>query len=226
MQEKEPGRIDREIRMLDERVIEAKEFTKDDAFIKTEEFKQFLYKIKQSELVLQMGPGDSADKITEMVNKLQDYDPSSETLTFDEARDLVRRSGMLLFLGWEISSSFFLDQIRRQERAISFEEENPFGVIQGTGFSVDAKTMALWSLSPESNKPTLMEIKESAQGNVIFWNVHQASATQIGIVMQSAVSLGTSKMQVLEEQLHKVFDKYVDIKKNYEEEMKISYVLE
>jgi hypothetical protein len=32
--------------MLDDRVIEAEEFTKDDAFIKIEEFKQFLYKIK------------------------------------------------------------------------------------------------------------------------------------------------------------------------------------
>jgi hypothetical protein len=161
-----------------------------------------------------------------MVNRLQEYDPSSETLIADEARDLVRRSGMLLFPGWEISSSFFLDQIRRQENAISFEEENPFGVIQGSGFSVDAKTMAIWSLSPGVDKPTLMEIKESPQGNVIFWNVHQASPTQIGTLMQSAVSLGTSKMHVLEDQLHNVYDRYVEAKKNYEEEMKRSYVLE
>jgi hypothetical protein len=99
-------------------------------------------------------------------------------------------------------------------------------VVQGSGFSIDAKTMAVWSLAPEDNKPTLMEIRDSPQGSAIFWNVHQASPTQIGTLMQSAISLGTSKMQVLEEQLHNAYDKYVDVRKNYEEEMKRTYVLE
>lgn len=226
LQEKEPRKIDIEIRMLDDKVIQAKELLKHDAFIKYEEFKNFLYKIKQSELVLQLGLGDSEERITKLVNKLQDYDPSSENLTVDEARDLVRRRGMLLFPGWEINSSFLLDQIRRQDKALSFEEENPFGVIQGVGFLVDANTMAMWILAPKDNNPTLMEIKDSPQGSAIFWNVHQASRTQIRTLIQSAVSLRTSKMQILEEQLHNAYDKYVDVRKNYDEEMKRTYVLE
>lgn len=44
--------------------------------------------------------------------------------------------------------------------------------------------------------------------------------------MHFVVSLGTRKMQVLEERLHTTYDKYVDIRKIYEEEMKRSYVLE
>ena len=57
-----------------------------------------------------------------MIQKLQDYDLASETLTPEEGRELIIRSGLLLFPRWEISSSFLLDQIRRQDRSISFED--------------------------------------------------------------------------------------------------------
>lgn len=119
-----------------------------------------------------MGLRDLEERVTELVNKLQDYDPGSETMIVDEARDLVKRSGILFFPGWEISSSFLLDQIRRQDKSLSFEEENHLGVLQGSGFSIDAKTMAMWSLAPEDNKTTLMEIRDSPQWSAIFWNVH------------------------------------------------------
>ena len=74
---------------------------------------------------------------------------------------MVRRSGMLLFLGWEISSSFLLDQIRKQEKSISFEDVNMFRETKGAGFNIDAKTMAIWSLAPAHDKPSLMEIEET-----------------------------------------------------------------
>ena len=57
--------------------------------------------------------GDIEENVVEMVQRLLEYDPTSETLTPKESRELVRRSGMLLFLGWEISSSLLLDQIRK-----------------------------------------------------------------------------------------------------------------
>ena len=47
-----------------------------------------------------------------------------------------------------------------------------FGETKGVGFNIDAKTMAIWSLAPTHDKPTLMEIKETPQGNANFWNVH------------------------------------------------------
>ena len=99
--------------MLDDKIIQAHNFVSDDAFIKTREFKEFLFKVKQNELSLQMNLGDTQAKVVEMVQRLQEYDPTIETLTPKEGRELVRRSGMLLFLGWEISSSFSLDQIRK-----------------------------------------------------------------------------------------------------------------
>ena len=65
--------------MLDERLVQAQEFMKNDDFINSEEFKSFLFKIEYNELTLQLKPGDSQEKIVELVQKLQEYDPSSET---------------------------------------------------------------------------------------------------------------------------------------------------
>ena len=110
-----------------------------------------------------MTPGDTQEKVAKMVQRLQEYDPASETLTPEEGRELVRRSGMLLFPGWETSSSFLLDQIRKQEKFVSFEDANMFGETRGARFNIDAKKMAIWSLAPPHEKPSLMEIKETPQ---------------------------------------------------------------
>ena len=95
--------------MIDDRINEAREFMSDDNFIKSDEFKSFLFKIKQNELALQMKPGDSDEVVVGLVQKLQEYDPASEALTVEEARDLVTRSGVIVFPGWDINSSFLLD---------------------------------------------------------------------------------------------------------------------
>ena len=108
-----------------------------------------------------MTSGDTQEKVAEMVQRLQEYDPTSETLTLEEGRELVRRSRMLLFIGWEINSLFLLDQIRKQEKSISFEDVNMFGETRGAGFNIDAKTMAIWSVAPPHEKPSLMAIKET-----------------------------------------------------------------
>ena len=107
-EEESQKRLDREARMLDDRIIQAHNFRKDDAFIRIEEFKNFLFNAKQNELSLQMALGDTQEKVAEMLQKLEEYDPASETLTLEECRELVRMSGMLLFPGWEINSSIFV----------------------------------------------------------------------------------------------------------------------
>ena len=72
-----------------------------------------------------------------MVQKIQDYDPTSETLTLEEGRKIIRRSGLLLFLGWEINSSFLLDQIRKEDKSFFFEDTNLFGETKVVGFNID-----------------------------------------------------------------------------------------
>ena len=45
-EEERQKRLDREARMLDDRIIQAHNFVQDDPFIKIGEFKEFLFKVK------------------------------------------------------------------------------------------------------------------------------------------------------------------------------------
>ena len=56
-------RLELQARMVDDRIIDAREFMKDDAFLKFEEFKIFLIKLKQNQLSLQLKLGDSNEKV-------------------------------------------------------------------------------------------------------------------------------------------------------------------
>lgn len=175
---------------------------------------------------MQIKPGDSNEKVEEMVKRLQEYDTKSETLTIEEVRELIKRSGMIIFLGWEDNSSFFLDQMRRQEKTISFEDVDQHGELRGSGYNIDAQTMATWSLAPENEELTLMEIIGSPYGNLIFWNVHSTSSDQIYGPLTSTSLLGKNKIDVLKEQLCTTYERYVDTRRQYEVETKKTYVLE
>lgn len=144
---------------------------------------------------MQLKPRDSNVQVAEMVKSLQEYDPESETLTFEDAKDLVKGTSMILFQTWEIISSFLLDQIRRQERSISFEDVYAFGELRGSRFNIDAQTMAISSLAPKNDKTILMEIKDYTQGNVIV------------------SLLGKNKIDMLKEKLYQAYDRYVDTRK-------------
>ena len=79
--------------------IQAQQFMEDDEFFKSTKCKSFLYKVKQSDLVLKLKPRELEEKRQEIVEKLHAYDPKSEVMTPGKARDLVQRSGMLLVPG-------------------------------------------------------------------------------------------------------------------------------
>ena len=51
-----------------------------------------------------------------------------------------------------------LDQIRRQDRAISFEAYGAGGLTRGFGFNIDTKTLAIWCVAPDNDKPKLMNV--------------------------------------------------------------------
>jgi hypothetical protein len=82
-------------------------------------------------------------------------------MTLKEANDLVQRSGMLLVLGWDLEQEFMLDQIRRQENAISYEAFGADGLQRGIGFNIDTKSMVVWSMAPSSNKTKLMDVQST-----------------------------------------------------------------
>lgn len=75
--------------MLDERIIQDHEFMKHDEFMNSKDLKSLLFKIKHNEIILQLQRGDSQEKVVELVQKLQEYDPNNETLTMVESKKLV-----------------------------------------------------------------------------------------------------------------------------------------
>lgn len=156
---------------LDDRVIQSKQFMEDDDFIKSPEFKGLLYKIKQNELTLSLRLEDDKEKTREMVRKLIEYDPESEEMSTSKVRELVQRSGMNLTPTWDLEQAFMLDQIRRHDKAISFEAYATEGLTRGSEFNIDTNTLAIWSIAPETNKPKLMDVQSTPQGNLITWDV-------------------------------------------------------
>ena len=131
----------------------------DDDFIKSSEFKSFLYKIKQNELTLSLMPGEDPEKNHELVEKLLAYDPESETMTPAEARELVHISGMILIPNWDIEKAFVLDQMRIQDKAVSYEATGSEGFKRGSGFTVYTITLVVWSIAPDTKKPKMMDIQ-------------------------------------------------------------------
>ena len=51
-----------------------------DEFIKSKEFKMFLYKVKKSELTLTLKPRESKEKTKELIEKLLTYDADSKKM--------------------------------------------------------------------------------------------------------------------------------------------------
>ena len=83
-------------------------------------------------------------------------------MTPAKARELVHKSGMILVPNWDIERAFILDQMRRQDKAISCESSSSEGLKRGLGFNIDTKTLAVWSVAPDTRKPKMMDIQETA----------------------------------------------------------------
>lgn len=118
----------------DERELYQEELLKDDEFIKSEEFKNFLIQKKQQEIGSQLQVTDETDPNSEGLQALATYDPSLESITVDEARQLVKSSGILLVPGWDLASSFIIDQIRWQSEAQLSYETYIGEMIRGCGY--------------------------------------------------------------------------------------------
>ena len=92
-------------------------------------------------------------------------------MTPAEARELVNRNGVILIPNQDIEKAFVLDQMRRQDKAISYEAIGSEGLKRGSSFNVDTKTLVVWSIAPNTKKPKMMDIQETTQGNMIVWTL-------------------------------------------------------
>ena len=171
-----------------------------------------------------MKPGESDEQKIELIEKLQAYEPESEVMTLEEARDLVQRSGMLLVTGWDLEQIFMLDQIRRQDNVISYEAIGVDGLKRGTSFNIDTKFLVVWSMAPTSNKPKLMDVQSTKQCNMILRTLQDTFDTNNSKVLKHFSFMNEAKVEEMETRLAKSTHDYIDMRKLYEDDLRSSHV--
>lgn len=99
--------------VMDERVIASKNFMSNDNFVNIDEFKSFWIR----------------EKLKDMFEvEIRNFDKSSIKCTPEEGRQLVKKSDILLVLGWELGNFLVQDQIMRQEDPIYHKNLESMGL--------------------------------------------------------------------------------------------------
>ena len=114
--------------------------------------------------------------------------------------------------------------MRRQDKTISYEATSSEGFKRGSGFNVDTKTLAVWSVAPDTNKPKMMDIQETAQGNMIVWTLDNTSGKELSSLVKHFALMNDEKMDQIEIRLAALCNECLDVRKLYEEELKSNYV--
>ena len=141
-----------------------------------------------------------------------------------EARELVERSGIIIVLGWDIERAFVLEQIKRQDKEINFEATSSDGLKRGSSFNIDTKTLAIWSIAPETNKPKMMDVEETTQGKMLTWTLDNTTGKEVSNMMKHLALMNEAKMDQIEDRLATSYNEFLETRKLYEEELKTSYV--
>ena len=140
-------------------------------------------------------------------------------MTPAEARELVHMSVMILIPNWDIEKAFFLDQMRRQDQAISYEASGSEGLKRGSGFNVDTKTLVVLSITPDTKKSKMMDIQETTQGNMIVWTLDNTSGKEISSLVKHFALMNEAKVDQIEDRLAAMYNECIDVWKLYEEEI-------
>ena len=101
---------------------------------------------------------------------------------------------MLLVPGWDLEQAFMLDQIRRQDNAISNVAYSIGGLQRGSRFNIDAKSLAVWSMAPTTNKPKLIDLSSIDQENMIVWTLQGTSGIEISKAVKHLSFMNEAKM--------------------------------
>ena len=90
--------------------------------------------------------------------------------------------------------------------------------------NVDTKTLAVWSVAPDTKKPKMMDIQVTAQGNMIVWTLDNTSGKEISSLVKHFALMNEAKVDQIKDRLATICNEYLDVRKLYEEELKSNYV--
>ncbi len=89
---------------------------------------------------------------------------------------------------------------------------------------MDTKTLAVWSVAPDTKKPKMMDIEETTQGNMIVWTLESTNGKEISSLVKHFALMNEEKVDEIEDKLATMFNECLDIRRTYEEELKMSHV--
>lgn len=115
--------------------------------------------------------------------------------------------------GWDLGTTFMLDQIRRQEKSISYEAFGAQSLQRGSSFNFDNKTLVVWSFAPETNKSLLMYVKDIAQDSSIIWTLDSTTRSEISSALKIFSFMNETKVGQIEDQISQTFREYIDTRK-------------
>jgi hypothetical protein len=78
-------------------------------------------------------------------------------MALEEGRKIVRESDILLILEYDIASAIVLDTIKNLSIEIFSLEYEALDALSRFAFSPKWDTLEIWALSPNTNKPTMIE---------------------------------------------------------------------
>src|SRR5271156_5395037 len=139
---------------------------------------------------------------------------------------LVQSSGVMLMPGWDLQSTFVIDQIRRQEDPLLKTEFEMDDVLKGSGFDPKSKTLAIWSLAPATQKPLVMTIREGKRADRMIWNLQNTSDTEIAQLMTQVSFMNLAKVDDLSKRYETTFGQMMALAKKHEEVVVKNHTLE
>lgn len=79
-------------------------------------------------------------------------------------------------------------------------------------------------MASETSKPKIMDVQNSAHGNMIVWTLHSTFGVEISRAVKQFSFMNEAKVEEIETMLTRTFHDYIDIKNLYEEELIKSHV--
>lgn len=162
-QEEEPNENEQIVTKMeihsDSRLEEHSTFVADDAFVKSKEFKSFLYNFKGKRLRESI-PHITPKNEAELLKRLkEDIEAELVTMTPQKGRQLLEKVGVILFPGWDLSASFIFDSLlHSNNKDFKLDIQGINNVFIGSRFDQDEEALLLWALYPSNKRPKIIDV--------------------------------------------------------------------
>lgn len=190
---------------IDERMIENVSFVSDDQFIKSKEFKSFLYHLKGKKL-REAVPNITPENEAEMKKRLkEDIDAEVETMTPQKGRQVLVEAGIIVFPGWDLSASFIFDSLLNSDnKDMKLNIQGVKYIFIGSRYDPNEEEMLLWALYPPKKRPKIIDV-DKAFGHMMTLKVGEVDpmiTADIGINV-SKFNKAQMKHEIVEKNKYK-----------------------